>query len=98
MISTKCLYKKGDLTMVLSGALAGRVSIAAEPLTPAIGQAIPGAVPGLFAVPFFDRLEMDDVGGAPPRTWCAASGLPGRSPLHRRYGLPPGVGGEPARR
>ncbi|MCK5423721.1 MAG: adenylate cyclase, partial [Emcibacter sp.] len=67
---TKLLYKKVDLTMVLNGALAGLVSITAEPLTPTIGQAILiGAVGGalvVFVVPLLDRLKIDDVVGAIP--------------------------------
>ncbi|MEM6683769.1 MAG: ammonium transporter [Pseudomonadota bacterium] len=68
IIVTKILYKKVDLTMALNGALAGLVSITAEPLTPSIGAAILiggfGGVLVVFAVPFFDRLKIDDVVGA----------------------------------
>ncbi len=67
---TKLLYKKVDLTMVLNGALAGLVSITAEPLTPTIGEAILiGAVGGavvVFVVPLLDKLQIDDVVGAIP--------------------------------
>ncbi len=67
---TKLLYKKVDLTMVLNGALAGLVSITAEPLTPTIGQAILiGAVGGslvVFVVPLLDKFRIDDVVGAIP--------------------------------
>ncbi|MAU41245.1 MAG: ammonium transporter [Kordiimonas sp.] len=66
--ATKLIYKKVDLTMALNGALAGLVSITAEPLTPTIGEAIIiGAIGGVlvvFAVPFFDKLKIDDVVGA----------------------------------
>ena len=65
---TKLLYKKVDLTMALNGALAGLVSITAEPLTPSIGQSILiggfGAVLVVFAVPLFDKFKIDDVVGA----------------------------------
>ena len=68
MALTQVLYKKVDLTMALNGALAGLVSITAGPDTPTIGQAILiGGVGGalvVFAVPFFDRLKIDDVVGA----------------------------------
>ncbi|MEO0410993.1 MAG: ammonium transporter [Pseudomonadota bacterium] len=68
MTVSKIMYKKVDLTMALNGALAGLVSITAEPLTPTIGAAILiGAVGGMlavFAVPFFDKLKIDDVVGA----------------------------------
>ena len=70
MILTQILYKKVDLTMVLNGALAGLVSITAEPLTPSLGAAtLIGAVGGIivvFAVPFLDKLKIDDVVGAIP--------------------------------
>ncbi|WP_375265479.1 ammonium transporter [Planktotalea sp.] len=70
MILTQVLYKKPDLTMVLNGALAGLVSITAEPLTPSLGTAtLIGAVGGVivvFAVPFLDKLKIDDVVGAIP--------------------------------
>ncbi|MBE9637617.1 ammonium transporter [Salipiger mangrovisoli] len=70
MILTQLLYKKPDLTMVLNGALAGLVSITAEPLTPTLGAAtIIGAIGGIlvvFAVPFLDKIKIDDVVGAIP--------------------------------
>jgi len=70
LILTKLLYKKIDLTMVLNGALAGLVSITADPLSPTIGQAILiGAVGGalvVFVVPLLDKLKIDDVVGAIP--------------------------------
>ncbi|HCO54279.1 MAG TPA: ammonium transporter, partial [Pelagibacterium sp.] len=63
-------YKKVDLTFVLNGALAGLVSVTAEPLTPGLGTAsLIGAVGGVivvFAVPLLDRLKIDDVVGAIP--------------------------------
>ena len=70
MILTQLLYKKPDLTMILNGALAGLVSITAEPLTPTLGVAtLIGAFGGVivvFAVPFLDKLKIDDVVGAIP--------------------------------
>ncbi|QOL81689.1 ammonium transporter [Pseudooceanicola spongiae] len=70
MILTQILYKKPDLTMVLNGALAGLVSITAEPLTPGLGAAtIIGAIGGILAVlavPMLDKLKIDDVVGAIP--------------------------------
>ncbi|KIQ70836.1 ammonium transporter [Wenxinia marina DSM 24838] len=70
LILTQLLYKKPDLTMVLNGALAGLVSITAEPLTPSLGAAtligMVGGVIVVFAVPFLDRLKIDDVVGAIP--------------------------------
>jgi Amt family ammonium transporter len=56
--------------MVLNGALAGLVSITAEPLTPSLGAAtligMVGGVIVVFAVPFLDKLKIDDVVGAIP--------------------------------
>ena len=70
LILTQLLYKKADLTMILNGALAGLVSITAEPLTPTLGAAtLIGAVGGVivvFTVPFLDKLKIDDVVGAIP--------------------------------
>jgi len=70
LILTQLLYKKPDLTMILNGALAGLVSITAEPLTPSLIQStMIGAVGGVivvFAVPMLDRLKIDDVVGAIP--------------------------------
>ncbi|WP_072748195.1 ammonium transporter [Oceanicella actignis] len=67
---TQAIYRKVDLTMALNGALAGLVSITAEPLTPTLGQAtLIGAAGGaivVFAVPLLDRLRIDDVVGAIP--------------------------------
>ena len=68
LILTQFMYKKIDLTMVLNGALAGLVSITAEPLAPSIGGAtLIGAVGGaivVFAVPMLDKLKIEDVVGA----------------------------------
>ena len=70
LILTQILYKKVDLTMVLNGALAGLVSITAEPLAPSLfGALLTGAVGGVivvFTVPLLDKLKIDDVVGAIP--------------------------------
>ena len=70
MIATQILYKKVDLTMALNGAIAGLVSITAEPADPTIGMAVLiGAVGGgivVLAVPLLDKLKIDDVVGAIP--------------------------------
>ncbi|MEH6524742.1 MAG: ammonium transporter [Sneathiella sp.] len=70
MILTQILYKKVDLTMALNGAIAGLVSITAEPADPSMGLAVLiGAVGGIIvvlAVPFLDKLKIDDVVGAIP--------------------------------
>ncbi|MBV0913313.1 ammonium transporter [Anianabacter salinae] len=70
LILTQVMYKKVDLTMVLNGALAGLVSITAEPLAPSLfGSLWIGAIGGVivvFAVPMLDKLKIDDVVGAIP--------------------------------
>ncbi len=70
LILTQVLYRKPDLTMVLNGALAGLVSITAEPLAPSLFGALwIGAVGGVivvFAVPLLDKFKIDDVVGAIP--------------------------------
>ena len=68
MILTQIFFKKVDLTMVLNGALAGLVSITAGPDYPSMGLALViGGIGGalvVFAVPFFDKLKIDDPVGA----------------------------------
>ncbi len=70
LILTQVMYKKPDLTMVLNGALAGLVSITAEPLAPTLFGALwIGAIGGVIvviAVPMLDRIKIDDVVGAIP--------------------------------
>ncbi|MEL7256777.1 MAG: ammonium transporter [Pseudomonadota bacterium] len=70
LILTQVMYKKPDLTMVLNGALAGLVSITAEPLAPTLFGALwIGAVGGVIVVltvPMLDKFKIDDVVGAIP--------------------------------
>jgi ammonium transporter, Amt family len=70
MAVTQILYKKVDLTMALNGALAGLVSITAEPLTPTFAMAaLIGGIGGVIAVlsvPLLDKFKIDDVVGAIP--------------------------------
>ncbi|MEX0277730.1 MAG: ammonium transporter [Ruegeria sp.] len=70
LILTQVMFGKADLTMVLNGALAGLVSITAEPLAPSLFQAlIIGAIGGVivvFTVPMLDKMKIDDVVGAIP--------------------------------
>ena len=68
LFAAMVIFKKADLTMVLNGALAGLVSITAEPLTPSPMMAtMIGAVGGVLVVAsivFFDRIRVDDPVGA----------------------------------
>ncbi|MFO7765683.1 MAG: hypothetical protein R6V33_04565 [Pelovirga sp.] len=68
IILLQLIYKKVDLSMALNGALAGLVSITAEPATPSPGMAvIIGAIGGILvvlAIPLLDKLKIDDVVGA----------------------------------
>ena len=61
---------KANLVATLNGALAGLVSITAEPLTPAIHEAIligaAGAVIATFGAIFLEMVKLDDVVGAIP--------------------------------
>lgn len=70
MLVTQLAYKKVDLSMLLNGALAGLVSITAEPLAPTLAQSILiGAVGGslvVIVVPLLDKFKIDDVVGAIP--------------------------------
>jgi Amt family ammonium transporter len=70
LVLTQLVYGKVDLTMVLNGALAGLVSITAEPLAPSLGLALViGAIGGVivvFTVPMLDKMKIDDVVGAIP--------------------------------
>ncbi|WP_210405489.1 ammonium transporter [Rhodophyticola sp. CCM32] len=70
LILTHVMFGKTDLTMVLNGALAGLVSITAEPLTPELWEALViGAIGGVIVVltvPMLDRMKIDDVVGAIP--------------------------------
>lgn len=70
IILLQVIYKKIDVTMVINGALAGLVSITAEPLAPSVPAALfIGAIGGvivIFAVPLLDKLKIDDVVGAIP--------------------------------
>ena len=70
LILLQIIYKRVDVTMVLNGALAGLVSITAEPLAPSpLAAILIGAVGGVivvFAVPMLDKMKIDDVVGAIP--------------------------------
>jgi ammonium transporter, Amt family len=64
---TQMIYKKVDLTFVLNGALAGLVSVTAGPdigVGVAFIEGVVGGVLVVLAVPFFDKLRLDDPVGA----------------------------------
>jgi len=68
VVLTQLIYKKIDLTMALNGAIAGLVSITANPdLQSHLLAIIVGGVGGalvVFAIPLLDKLKIDDVVGA----------------------------------
>ncbi|MDR2904513.1 MAG: ammonium transporter [Helicobacteraceae bacterium] len=64
---SRAIYKKIDLTFVLNGALAGLVSVTAGPniaLWVSLLEGVVGGILVVLAVPFFDRLKIDDPVGA----------------------------------
>ena len=68
LLVSKILFGKSDLTMALNGAIAGLVSITAEPLHQqlALPATIIGAVGGLlvvFSIIALDRMKLDDLFG-----------------------------------
>lgn len=68
LIVARIAFGKADLTMALNGAIAGLVSITAEPATPApLLATLIGAAGGLIVVAsvvFLDKLKLDDPVGA----------------------------------
>jgi Amt family ammonium transporter len=70
MVISQTLYGKVDVTFALNGALAGLVSITAEPLMPtAYSSMLIGGIGGMIAVfgtQFISSLQIDDVVGALP--------------------------------
>ena len=68
LIISKLMFGKSDLTMALNGAIAGLVSITAEPLAPTPGLSLLiGTVGGLlvvFSIVMLDRMKLDDPVGA----------------------------------
>jgi len=68
LLLSKIMFGKFDLSMGLNGAIAGLVSITAEPLAPAPEQAaLIGAVGGIIvviSVIFLDKMRIDDPVGA----------------------------------
>ena len=68
LITAKLMFGKADLTMALNGALAGLVSITAEPLTPSpLLATVIGAIGGVivvFSIVTMDKIRIDDPVGA----------------------------------
>lgn len=68
LITAKLMFGKADLTMALNGALAGLVSITAEPLTPSpLLATFIGAIGGVivvFSIVTMDKIKIDDPVGA----------------------------------
>ncbi len=68
LITSRLMFGKADLTMLLNGALAGLVAITAEPLAPSpLAATLIGAVGGVLVVAsivFLDKLKLDDPVGA----------------------------------
>lgn len=68
LLVCKIMWKKADLTMILNGALAGLVTITAEPASPTpLLACILGALGGslvVFSIVTLDKLKIDDPVGA----------------------------------
>jgi len=80
LLTSKIMFGKADLTMVLNGALAGLVAITAEPSTPTpLLATIFGAVGGVLVVLsiiFLDKIKIDDpVGAISVHGTCGLLGL-----------------------
>lgn len=80
MVVARLLFGKTDLTMLLSGALAGLVAITAEPSTPTALQATlfggMGGVLVVFSILALDKLRIDDpVGAISVHGTCGLFGL-----------------------
>ena len=80
LITSRIMFGKVDLTMVLNGALAGLVAITAEPSTPTpLLATIFGAIGGVLVVlsiVFLDKIKIDDpVGAISVHGTCGLLGL-----------------------
>jgi Amt family ammonium transporter len=69
-VLSQVIYRRLDLTLILNGALAGLVSITAEPLAPSLANAaLIGAIGGvlmMIGTRVLEQLQLDDVVGAIP--------------------------------
>jgi ammonium transporter, Amt family len=80
LVTSRLLFGRADLTMLLNGALAGLVTITAEPSTPTALQAtIFGALGGVlvvFSILALDKMRIDDpVGAISVHGTCGLLGL-----------------------
>ena len=70
IIVAQTMFGKCDVTFALNGALAGLVSITAEPLAPSATMSMMiggiGGVIAVFGTKFFESIQVDDVVGALP--------------------------------
>jgi Amt family ammonium transporter len=68
LIASRLLFGKADLTMALNGAIAGLVSITADPLSPSpLLAALIGGIGGVivvFSIIALDKMKLDDPVGA----------------------------------
>ncbi|GJL90663.1 hypothetical protein [Hyphococcus sp.] len=79
MFLTQTVYKRTGLVSAMTGIIAGIISIAADPVSPALWQAaMIGAVGGVIVTvtpPFLDGLRLDDAGFViPGHCFCGAWG------------------------
>lgn len=80
LLTSRIMFGRADLTMLLNGALAGLVAITAEPSTPTALQAtIFGALGGIlvvFSIVALDKIKIDDpVGAISVHGTCGLLGL-----------------------
>ncbi len=70
LVFSRLAFRRLDLPLILNGALAGLVSITAEPLAPSMPQAVmigaAGGILMIFATRLMERARLDDVVGAIP--------------------------------
>ena len=80
LLTSRIMFGRADLTMLLNGALAGLVAITAEPSTPTALQAtLFGALGGVlvvFSIVALDKIKIDDpVGAISVHGTCGLLGL-----------------------
>lgn len=80
MLLTQFVYKRAGLVTAMTGSLAGLISVAADPVAPALWQAaMIGAIGGVIVTvtpPFLDRFRFDDAGfSVPVHLFCGLWGV-----------------------